>query len=46
MQKVELLSINSRERPPCGGIKLCRCSTLKIKVLLGRNSRIILRRNT
>jgi hypothetical protein len=28
MQKVESLSINSKETPPCGGINLCRCGTL------------------
>jgi hypothetical protein len=30
----------------CGGINLCRCNTLKRKVLLGDNSRSILRRST
>ena len=46
LQKVELLSINSREKPLCGGIILCRCNTLKRKVVLEGNSRSILRRNT
>jgi hypothetical protein len=33
-------------KPPCGGINLRRCNTLKRKVLLGGNSRSILRRST
>ena len=39
-------SINLRERHPCGGIILCRCNTLKRKMLLGSNSRSIFKRNT
>jgi hypothetical protein len=35
-----------KERHPCGGIILCKCNTSKRKMLHGRNSRIILRRNT
>jgi hypothetical protein len=45
MQKVEFPYINSRERHPCSVIILCKCNTLKKKVLLGGNSRSILRRN-
>ena len=44
MQKVEFPSINSRERHPCGGINLCRCNTLKRKVLLGGDPRRILKK--
>jgi hypothetical protein len=41
-----ILSTSSKEMHPCGGINLCRCNTSKRKMLLGRNSRSILKRNT
>jgi hypothetical protein len=35
MHKVKFPYINSMERHACGGINMCRCNTLKRKVLLG-----------
>jgi hypothetical protein len=36
MKKEEFLSINLKERHPCGGINLCKCNTSERRMLHGR----------
>jgi len=46
MPKEELQCINWKEKNPCGGTTWCSCSTLKRRILLGKNSRGISKINT